>query len=219
MADIPRKLIEDENLGNYLMTQYWQRWKKQISALVVKSYETKFNSVSNEIKFYNDLYAELQNVDNQLKKPELRMTLELIQYGRKKINSEKLFKELSVKDKMKEVERIRNIMNEIPIGQLDSLTTFQEIKDVISNIFLELKKLLNLDYSNEKYTQIENNVVQEMFNKVVEIIKKKDILNISLSEYDKFYTGYKDYVLNSWKDKTRLTSYGENRGTDPQMNR
>ena len=212
-------MMQDEHLSHFLMTQYWNRWKKQINALVLKSYETKFNSVLNEIKFYNDLYAELQNVDQQMSKPELRLTIELIQHKKKKISSEKLFKELSVRENMSEIEKIKNIMNEIPIAMLKNLSTFQEIKDVITNIFQVLKKLHNLEYSNEKYTQIENNVVQEMFNKVVEIIRQKDILNISLPEYDAFYNEYKEYVLNSWKDKTRIGNYGEDRGTESYSNR
>ena len=194
------------------MTKYCYRWNKQISALSLKSHETKFNSVSNEIKFYNDLHAELLNVDTQLQKPEIRLTLELISHFQKKMTAQKIFKDLSVKDKLVEIERTKNIMNEIPIDQLDKLQTFQEIKEVISNIFLVLKKLLNLEYSNEKYTQIENNVVHAMFNKVVEIIRKKDILNISLVEYEEFYMEYKEYVLNSWRDRARNDNYSEDRG-------
>ena len=127
MENVPESMMKDENLGHFLMTQYWNRWKKQINALVLKSYETKFNSVTNEIKFYNDLFAELQNVDAQMSKPELRLTIELIQHGRKKISKEKLLKELSVKESMTEIEKIKNIMNEIPISLLETLSTFQEI--------------------------------------------------------------------------------------------
>lgn len=135
------------------------------------------------------------------------------------MNAEKLYKELSIKEKLIEIEKIKEIMNEIPIDKLQNLSTLKEIKEVIANIFQVLKKLLNLDYSNEKYTQIENNVVKEMFNKVIEIIRKKDILNIPLDEYDKFYQEYKDYVLNSWKDKNRSGGYNESTSMDSHQSK
>jgi hypothetical protein len=130
-----------------------------------------------------------------------------------------LYKELSIKEKLVEIEKIKDIMNEIPIDKLQNLGTLKEIKEVIANIFQVLKKLLNLDYSNEKYTQIENNVVKEMFNKVIEIIRKKDILNIPLDEYDKFYQEYKDYVLNSWKDKNRGGGFNESTSMDSHQSK
>ena len=212
-------MMQDQNLSDFLQRQYLNRWKKQINVLLMKSNETKFNSVTNEIKFYNDLYAELKNVDAQLVKQELRLTLDLIEHRKKKFKYGNLFKQLSVKDSLHKTKNIMDIMNEIPISELETLSTFQEIKEVIQKIFLVLKKLLNLDYSNEKYMQIENNVVQEMFNKVVEIIRQKDILNIPLAEYDAFYNEYKEYVLNSWKEKTGNSRYGEDSSVGSYSNR
>jgi dynein heavy chain 1 len=86
---------------------------------------------------------------------------------------------------MNVVLNYKPLIKDFPIHELLASTEISQVSNALKNIFEHLKKTKNVHYPIQRYLRLIEAISRDLCNKVLEILRAKQIMNLSYAEFDK----------------------------------
>jgi dynein heavy chain 1, cytosolic len=143
-------------------------------------------SILHEVNFWECLTRALNHIDNQLKLPEVTITLDILKQA-KRIHTMMSFNTDTGLDHALQVCQTSNIlMKDFPANRLLSSDSIESVSDAIIQIFQHMKKLKHNDsYPLLKAQQIVDLVSKDVSNQLLKILHKERLMTLDWEEFDK----------------------------------
>ncbi|KAM9964742.1 hypothetical protein ACTFIW_004524 [Dictyostelium discoideum] len=142
-------------------------------------------STSQEINFWIELETSLQNIDQQLKSPEVEVTLATLRQAKRFIASAPFETDtIGVRKAMDKVQSYKTLFKDFPITPLLTATDLDSISSSVAAIFSHLKKTKNPYYPIPRYLSFLEAIGRDMCNKVYQILRQKNLMNIDYNDFE-----------------------------------
>ena len=223
IENIPSAILNDHNFHAGL-AELVNKWAQMSSILIKHSNEVVFESLRQEIDYWINYRQKLLDLNEQLKQPEVLLTIEVLKQKKKFNKVNDLAKELSLPQRMEQVNSIVNIIQDIEVGRLEKANDLETLSNAMQAIFNQIKKLFsNYNYPPEKCMKMLENFSRDLTKRLVEIFKTYEIMRMDLKDFDELYHSVKKNIVLVWSnqiniireyfnqnntvDRTRLTSF------------
>ena len=198
LDDIPEKLRKDDDFIENL-SENLTKWKSQTRILLNSAKNHKVTSVINEINFWINFHKCILYIDEEFKKPEIKLTEEMLRY-RRKISKINIADSLELKSNIEKSKKIADVMKSITFNQIIASNHIKEIHGEIQNIFIQIKKLVDLTYYEtsrlRNFIEIMN---KEFLEKIVSIVREMDLLRMSYPNLQEAIKNVKFFAKSKWE--------------------
>jgi dynein heavy chain 1 len=182
LEDVPERLLNDREFINNLGEDF-NRWPQQISALENFGNDNVINSINGEINYWISMYDNLQDVCNQLRKPEVQLTVEILKHKRRYTGISNLEVSLGLQEKLKSIDRVTKIMRNLPYNQIMLPRDYNEITNEIIALFTNVRKLADVQiYSQTRIKNFLEMLNKEFYEKIIGIAKELKFMKM---DYEK----------------------------------
>jgi dynein heavy chain 1 len=135
-------LLEDSAFLNRIQSGV-NGWIKEIQKVTLLTRDPSSGSTRQEIEFWLQMERSLANIENQLKAPEIVLSLELLKTAKRFHATVSFIADTGIKDAIENVLKYNQLMKDFPINELLSATDLDKIKEALQSIFSHfIKKVL-----------------------------------------------------------------------------
>ncbi|EGC38132.1 cytoplasmic dynein heavy chain [Dictyostelium purpureum] len=158
-------------------------------------------TTSQEINFWIELETSLSNISEQLKSPEVEVTLSTLKQAKRFIASAPFETDtIGIRKAMEKVQTYKILFKDFPITPLLTSTDLESVSTSIASIFSHLKKTKNPYYPIPRYLSLLEAIGRDMCNKVYQILRQKNLMNIDYSDFEHLSRAVKA-LFTLWDDQ------------------
>jgi len=178
-------LMNDNNFINSL-AQCVSKWIQDISTITKMKYEITTGNTLQEINYWVSFERSLNLIEQQVKMPEVELTLEILKFKRKFGITTTFENDLNLKNIIAKSTKVSAVMKDFPINELLSANTMQDISAAIGVIFISVKKINNNDaYEPSRFLSFLEALSRDL---LVQILKILSVLRLMSMPYNEFIT-------------------------------
>lgn len=189
LAD-PKFLNEITNIVNI--------WTVKVLQFVLTDHEPADGmSVKDEIIFWNSFYRALLSLQEQLLRPEVLCTLEILNRA-KRFQATLAFKNVGLEDCIAKAQTYNSLLEGLPIDDLFFETDLRidKFEKVVSEIFYHFKKLKNIpQYPLSRALKIVDAIIVDLVHMLSRMFLGLHLMSIPIDEFDILY---KSVILKAY---------------------
>ncbi|KAF2072162.1 hypothetical protein CYY_006521 [Polysphondylium violaceum] len=201
--DIGEDKQRDTDFLNSLQAGVAQ-WTKNIQNVTKHPLIEKLSSditTSQEINFWVELETSLLNIKEQLASPEVEVTFAILKQAKRFVATASFETDtIGLKKALDNAQNIKPIFKEFPITPLLTCTDLDSVSTSVAQIYSHLKKTKNTYYPIPRYLTFLEAIGRDMCNKVFQILRQKNLMNIDYSEFEKLTRALKA-LFTLWDDQ------------------
>ncbi|EFA77050.1 cytoplasmic dynein heavy chain [Heterostelium album PN500] len=187
----------------------------------IRSVAQKCHAAGRTIKVEDlgDLESSLQNINEQLKTPEAEVTLATLKQAKRFLATASFDTDtIGLKKSMERVNNYKTLTKDFPVTPLLTANDVESVSQAIMHIFSHLKKSKNSYYPIERYLLLLEAVGKDMCNKVLQILKQRQLMLIDYNEFEKATSSFRA-LFTLWDDqfaqfRENLRDIARKRGSD-----
>lgn len=190
-------LLDDANFIENLV-RCVQKWTVDISTVTKMKYDLTTGSVLQEINYWISFERSLNLIDEQLKLPEVKLTIDIL-HAKKKYSTTIAFEnDLDFKKVLNTCIACNSIMREFPINDLMSAITLADISSAINSIFIHLKKIVAVEsYPTPRCLQLVEAVSRDLNAQLLKILGSVKIMQCQFKELANIIDNART-IFNKW---------------------
>jgi len=175
-------LLDDPTFINNI-AQTVQKWIDEVSAVTKINYELTSGTTLQEINYWLSLERSLNLIEQQMKLPEVEVSLQILK-AKKKFQVVYSFEnDLQFSKNAKIYDKVAEFMREFPINDLLSATSFADLNAALQNIFVHLKKIGGIEgYDTVRCFQLIETVARDLKTQMLKILSETQIMICSFEE-------------------------------------
>ena len=184
-------MINDNNFVNSLVACV-AKWIQEINSITKTKHDIKSGNTLQEVNYWISFERSLAHIDQQVKTPEVELTLDILRFKKKYQVTTPFENDLNLKSMLAKCNKISLFLKDFPINELLSSNTLKDINNALNLLFLHLKK----NYTNEAFYE------PQRFINFLEVISKdllyqmlKILVNVRLMQIN--YTDFSQIVDKS----------------------
>lgn len=191
--------LDDNDFINSLVKTV-TKWTSDIQQVIKQNFDLSNGNTLQEINFWMKYERALSIIDTQLKQPEVEMTLNILRVKRK-VQVTAYFNDLNFKKELQRAKECNKFIKELPINDILSANSLDQIHQSVVNLFSHLQNLNSLDsYSGARSVELIEAVQRDLVEQILKILNQEDCMNIKFLDYEmvvkkKFYD-----MLNKWSN-------------------
>ena len=176
LLEIEDKWLEDyENNPEYLrlLDRSISKWIKYAETLLLTSHEVLHTSIIQEINYWVNLKQDINNLIEEVNSEKFTRALEILKSYRKFYLSFSVEKNLKIGSVSDNIKNIVQILQEIPVAELASVSEIKSLETIVKESFRNLKRMRNIN----SYSIIQlSNFVRLLLDEIINVMKKVIIL-------------------------------------------
>eukprot|EP01132_Coremiostelium_polycephalum_P002127 gene2127-2619_t len=179
----------------------WVKDIQKVTKLPVIDALPEETTTSQEINFWIELEGSLHTINEQLKSPEAEVTLATLKQAKRFLATAGFDTDtIGLRKAMEKVQNYKTLVKDFPINQLLTATDIESVSQAITHIYSHLKKFKNPYYPIERYLSLLGAVGRDMCNKVLQILRQKQLMHIEYSEFEKVTSAFRA-LFTVWEDQ------------------
>jgi dynein heavy chain 1, cytosolic len=131
-----------------------KQWLKDIARVTQMKYDLTSGSVLQEIMFHISLERSLTHIKEQIEKPEVKMTFDLLKGADKNKLILMFTHDLELDSVLKTVQGYNRVLREVPINNLLSANDLAQINVALTKIFEQVRNMRNQEQIYPKPRQL-----------------------------------------------------------------
>ena len=140
-----------------------QKWIEDINAVTRISYDLTNGSTLQEINYWLSFERSLNLIDQQIKLPEVDMTLQILKAKRRFSITTTFENDLEYSRYANIYDRVAEFMREFPINDLLSASSPQDLIQALQNIFNHMRRITTIDgYKTQRCFQLIETVDRDL---------------------------------------------------------
>lgn len=161
-------------------------WITEIQLLRNASRSTHTGTTMQEIRFWSDLENLLEDVDGRLKGEGIQLTLQVLDYAKRRMQADNLRVEAGeVKRAIESIRMYNYLLKDIPLDQLLSATRLDEARNALDSIFAHItRRFRNSGYPVERGLALMEGISSDMNAKFHDIVSGRTLMRSTQSEFD-----------------------------------
>ncbi|EGG20698.1 cytoplasmic dynein heavy chain [Cavenderia fasciculata] len=214
VKDTQGRAIKAEDMSDLAQSQEFlnslqagvSQWVKDIQKVTkLKSIEEfivdSSTSTSQEINFWQQLEQSLNHINEQLKSPEAETSLSVLKQAKRFLATVSFDTDtIGLKKAMEKVVNYKTLIKDFPITPLLTATDIESVSTAVTGIFSHLKKSKNSYYPIERYLALLEAVGRDMCQKVLSILKQRQLMHIDYTEFEKATASFRA-LFSLWDDQ------------------
>lgn len=176
-------LLDNENFIESLSSLVI-KWTKDIAMMTKQKLDMTQATVLQEKMYWNSLLRSLNMVDQQLKKPEVDVTLKILSLKKKVGITTAFYCDLNFKRKLEECTVCNNFTSEIPISDLLFANNMNDVQQAIDKIFKQFKRINQfLDYTVERLYLLVEALSKDLNQQMIKILSEYKLMEMPYGKY------------------------------------
>lgn len=193
-------LMNDNNFINSL-AQCVSKWIQDISTITKMKYEITTGNTLQEINYWVSFERSLNFIEQQVKMPEVELTLEILKFKRKFGITTTFENDLNLKNIIAKSTKVSAVMKDFPINELLSANTLSDISSAIGVIFLHVKKINNNDaYEPSRFLSFLEALSRDLLVQILKILSTTRLMSIPYKEFLSLMDQSKD-IFTKWDEE------------------
>lgn len=187
VENFPAENLDDIQFVSQL-TNSVTKWHQMLINLLNQVEKFEFDSVLDEIQFYNNYLQALESVEKQIESPETDLTKKILK-DKKRYHSVASFEnDVNFKTHITDVKAIADFMKGIPINDLLASNDMKDVRKSLDEIWLHFQKLTNLmAYSHKKCLNLIESLSKDLSKLLINILREVRLLDLDYAEFTQFY--------------------------------
>ncbi|SBS80798.1 dynein heavy chain, putative [Plasmodium ovale] len=197
-----KALCESQEFINQLQKDV-TKWVEEIQKLTRLNGDFKSGSALAEINFWIGYENALAQLENQLKSPEVILTLHILKNAKRYFATISFDSDIQLKQSKEYVLNVNILMKDFPIDDLLGAQTIQQIIQAIRNIFSHLKKLKNTTkYPLSRSYNFVEALSRDLSGTMRKVLSSQSLLSMDYQEFDVLLSGCME-IFRLWNDEMR----------------
>ena len=193
-------LMNDNNFINSL-AQCVSKWIQDISTITKMKYEITTGNTLQEINYWVSFERSLNLIEQQVKMPEVELTLEILKFKRKFGITTTFENDLNLKGIITKSAKVSAVMKDFPINELLSSNTLADIAAAITVIFLHVKKINNNDaYEPTRFLSFLEALSRDLLVQILKILSTIRLMSMPYNEFLTLMDQSKD-IFTKWDEE------------------
>ncbi|CAC9696072.1 dynein heavy chain, putative [Plasmodium sp. DRC-Itaito] len=199
-----KQLCESQEFINQLQKDV-TKWIEDIQKLTRLNGEFKSGgSALSEINFWIGYENALYQLENQLKNPEVILTLHILKNAKRYFATMSFDSDIQLKQSKEYVLNVNILMKDFPIEDLLGATSIQQIIQAVRNIFNHLKKLKNTTkYPLSRSYNFVESLSRDLNNTMKKVLCTQSLMNMDYEEFDVLISGCVE-IFRLWNEEMRI---------------
>lgn len=194
------ELMNDDNFINSLV-QCVNKWIQDISTITKMKYEITTGNTLQEINYWVSFERSLNLIDQQVKMPEVELTLEILKFKKKFAITTTFENDLNLKNIIAKSAKVSAVMKDFPINELISANTLPDILGAIGVIFIHVKKMNNNDaYEPTRFLSFLEALSRDLLLQILKILSGFRLMTMPYNEFLNLMEQSKD-IFSKWDDE------------------
>ena len=196
-------LMNDNNFINSL-AQCVSKWIQDISTITKMKYEITTGNTLQEINYWVSFERSLNLIEQQVKMPEVELTLEILKFKRKFGITTTFENDLNLKNIIDKSTKVSAVMKDFPINELLSANTLPDIASAIVVIFMHVKKISNNDaYEPSRFLSFLEALSRDLLVQVLKILAAIRLMSMPYNEFITLLEQSKE-IFTKWDEEFAL---------------
>ena len=197
------------------------RWKVDISSVIKLDRNVNEGTTMQEINFWRDYESTILNIQDQINRSEVQLTLNVLAGARRFIVTNAFNEDTQLEPIILKVKSYNSFLKDLPILQLTASRKFSYITVFIKKIFEHLKtRIRNSLYPYQRIYQLIEVLSKDINNHLLDMLQNLKIMDVSYEEFSVVYNELKELFLTwnsefdlakkdigAWQKTKRDTSY------------
>ncbi|CAA9986414.1 dynein heavy chain, putative [Plasmodium knowlesi strain H] len=198
-----KALCESQEFLNHLQKDV-TKWVEEIQKLTRLNGDFKSGSALAEINFWIGYENALLQLENQLRTPEVLLTLQILKSAKRYFATMSFDSDIQLKQSKEYVLNVNILMKDFPIDDLLGAQTVQQIIQAVRIIFTHLKKLKNTTkYPLSRSYNFVEALSRDLGNTLKKVLLPQALLSMDYQEFDVLISGCME-VFRLWNDEMRV---------------
>lgn len=196
-------LMNDDSFINSLV-QCVSKWIQDISTITKMKYEITTGNTLQEINYWVSFERSLNLIDQQVKMPEVELTLEILKFKKKFAITTTFENDLNLKNIIAKSAKVSAVMKDFPINELISANTLPDILSAIGLIFIHVKKINNNDaYEPTRFLSFLEALSRDLLLQILKILSGFRLMTMPYNEFLNLMEQSKD-IFSKWDDEYNM---------------
>ncbi|CRG93244.1 dynein heavy chain, putative [Plasmodium gallinaceum] len=201
--EILKGLCESQEFLNQLQKDV-TKWVEEIQKLTRLNGDFKGGSALSEINFWIGYENALSHLENQLKNPEVLLTLQILKNAKRYFATMSFDSDIQLRQSKEYVLNVNILMKDFPINDLLGATSIQQIIQAIRNIFNHLKKLKNTTkYPLSRSYNFVEALSRDLANTMRKVLSPQPLLGMDYQEFEVLISGCME-AFRVWNEEMRI---------------
>lgn len=182
LEDVPADLLNNKDWINTL-SENLNLWSHKITSLENFGNDNIISSIKGEISYWISMYENLQDVTNQLKHPEVQLTLEILKSKKRYQGLTNLDVQFNLPEKLKTIDRVSKIMRNLPYNHMMLSSDHNEMAQEFPTLFAAIRNLAEIQ--QYPLTRIKNFLEvlnKEFYEKIIGITKDMKMMKMDFEK-------------------------------------
>ncbi|AMD19130.1 HBR229Cp [Eremothecium sinecaudum] len=185
--------ISDEQFSDTQFLNKLQKiangWIKLAQSLTKLTRNIDDGSAGDEIRFWINLRQSLLALEKQISTPEVEITLSILTAAKRFHATVTFISDTGLRDRIAETQSYNQVMNDFPLPDLHSATSFERISESLESISTALKKIKASTYPLPRAVAFVEKLSVDIDAKLRELLP-----NIITSDYASFQVDYDNCI-------------------------
>ncbi|KAJ2996812.1 hypothetical protein HDV02_006190 [Globomyces sp. JEL0801] len=195
-------LLDDSKFLNEIQKDV-NIWIKEIQKVTHLTRDPASGSTRQEIEFWIYMEKSLALIENQLKSPEIILTLDILRAAKRFQATVSFMADTGIKEATEKVVKYNQLMKDFPINELLSATDFEKTKESLDQIFVHFNKKLRLSpYPISRALLLAEAISRDLNAQILKIFHGKKMLHIPYTEFVQI-TQSCQQVFETWEEQVK----------------
>ncbi|EMR09626.1 hypothetical protein PNEG_02210 [Pneumocystis murina B123] len=202
IQNFPNNLLTDSTFLNNLQSNV-NSWIKSIQTITRISHDPTSGSASQEINFWLNMEASLQNIEEQLKSDGVVLTLEILKQAKRFHTTVSFTADTGLKEANEKVNKYNQLMKEFPLNELLSATSLDKVQKSIFQIFNHLNKKLRIcPYPICRVLPLVEAISSDLNTRIQSLLGSQKLMHLEYMHFIKLMR-LADEVFKTWDDQLK----------------
>ncbi|KAI9105868.1 dynein heavy chain [Phlyctochytrium arcticum] len=201
-VDAVGEIINDSAFLNRLQSDV-NGWIKEIQKVTKLSRDPSSGSASQEINFWLNMERALGAIDEQLKSPQVQLTLDILKHAKRFHATVSFYADTGMKDAVETVQKYNILMKDFPLNELLSTTDIRKLQESLIYIFNHLNKKLKLSpYPIRRALPLVEAISRDMNEQLLKGLGMRRLMYMGYEDFERTMSGCEE-MFRTWDDQVK----------------
>jgi len=199
---LPAAILTDSSFLNGLQSTV-NGWIKSIRKITHTERDPRAGTATQEINFWLSMESRLDDIENQLSSPGVRLTLDVLKHAKRFQATVSFSADTGLKETSDLVAKYNQLMRDFPIEELLSATSLPRVQEAIQQIFTHMNKKLRIcPYPVARALPLVEAISGDLDDELHALIDGKDLMRMDFQEFQT-HMDDADTIWRTWEENIK----------------